>query len=291
MIQLDALIRSAEELEPLPASVTRLARLVSREDSDLREVVRVIELDQALTARLLRSANSAMSAAVSPITTVRSAVLRVGTGAVLSLATGAAVQQRLGTRLPAYGLEEGALWKHSLVAALAAEIWTRHARVSPPAESFTAALLHDIGKLVLARFLEPEICQVLAEAIGDGHLNPLAAESEVLGVNHAELGGLIAQHWNLPDTIVAGITHHHEPGSVSESVWSGRADIQLICDTVHLADVTAYVVSGREESDPVPPAPEHSRSSIERLGFRVEQFSDIVARTTEHAAGTLAVYS
>ncbi|MBK8230851.1 MAG: HDOD domain-containing protein [Candidatus Eisenbacteria bacterium] len=284
MIQLDELIKSAQELDPLPASVTRLASLVASENSDLAQIQRVVELDPALTGRLLKTANSAASAAVHPITTVRAAVMRLGSGAVLSLATATAVHGRMSTSVPEYGLGEGDLWHHALTAALAAENWARLAKVSVPPECFTAALLHDIGKLVLGRFLKPEVRAVLGEAMQEAHLSPLRAEMEVLGVHHAELGGLIAQNWKLPETIVAGITFHHDPNGVAESTWAGRPDVQAICDTVHLADATAYAVAEGTAPSPM------DQSSLGRLGLSTEQFAEVVEKTREQVQGVLAVY-
>lgn len=283
MIDLGALVQSALELEPLPASVTRLASTVADPDSDLQDVVEILEFDQALTGRLLRAANSASSASSSAITSVRAAVLRLGSGSILSMATASCVQTRMNHSVPAYGLGEGALWRHSVATALAAESVNRAAKRKAPPESFTAALLHDIGKLTLARFLDDEVVQILRRADACGLAPSLQAETEVLGVNHAELGGLIAQHWSLPTTIVLGIIFHHDPGAVSNTHWSTLPGVQAVCDVVHVGNVLAQRIAA--EGDDVEVREPLDEASLARLGLTeadLPRLSADVADRLEH---------
>jgi HD-like signal output (HDOD) protein len=234
VIDIDAVIESAQSLEPLPASVGRLASLVSDQDADLREIVEVISFDQALTGNLLRRANSAASASRNPIRTVHEAVVRLGTGTVLALAMSTTVSKRMSRGIPEYGMAEGDLWRHSVRAALAAETIRSAAKVPVPPEAPTAALLHDVGKLVLCRFLGPGILNMLRLAAEVDNLTSLQAEAIILEVHHGELGGLVAQHWRLPDTIVRAITYHHTPEQALEP----------ICFTVHLANLVSHHLQG-----------------------------------------------
>lgn len=236
LIDLDAVIESAQTLEPLPASVARLAALVADDEADIREIVEVISFDQALTGNLLRRANSAAAAGRNPIRTVHEAVVRLGTGTVLALAMSASIGKRMGKAIPEYGMAEGQLWEHSVRVALAAETVRSAAKVPIPPEVATAGLLHDIGKLVLARFLGAGVLDLLKAAQEMDDLSPLEAEQAVLEVHHGELGGLIAQHWRLPETIVKGITYHHTP----------EAALEPICFAVHLANDIADELLGED---------------------------------------------
>jgi HD-like signal output (HDOD) protein len=206
------LLSSAEALGALPATVTRLANIVSNPGHDIREIVEVVSFDQALTATLLRRANSAAFAARFEIRTVRDAALWLGSGSLLSLALATSVSRRLSQPIPAYGLAEGQLWKQSVAASLAAEAIRAAATVEVPAEAPTAALLHDFGKVVLAQHFGARVLNMLAQAAVADNLGLLAAEARVFGVNHAEIGGLVAQHWKLPHSIVDAIVHHHLAG-------------------------------------------------------------------------------
>lgn len=206
------LLSSAEALGALPLTVTRLANIVSNPEHDIREIVEVVSLDQALTATLLRRANSAALGARFQIKTVRDAALWLGSGSLLSLALATSVSRRLSVPIPAYGLAEGQLWKQSVAASLAAEAIRAHAGVEVPAESPTAALLHDFGKVVLAQHFGARVLNMLAQAAVADSLGLLAAEARVFGINHADIGGLVAQHWKLPHSIVEAIVHHHHAG-------------------------------------------------------------------------------
>jgi HD-like signal output (HDOD) protein len=229
MIDLDRLIEQANELDPLPASAVRLAELVGSLDCHLGDVAELIEFDQALTVKLLRAANSAASGSAAPVGTVREAVIRMGTARVLALAVASSARPLLQARVPAYGLDEGALWRHSVAAAVAAETVPAFCRSDVPAETFTAALLHDVGKLVMGRFLSPEILGFIRQAQEVDHLGRLEAESLLLDVHHGELGGVIAQHWKLPPRVVLGITYHHNPDQ----------GLDLICDLTCLTNEVA----------------------------------------------------
>jgi HD-like signal output (HDOD) protein len=207
------LLASAEGLGALPVTVTKLASIVSNPDHEMREIVEVVSFDQALTATLLRRANSAALGARYQIKTVRDAAMWLGSGSLLSMALATNVSRRLNEPIPAYGLAEGQLWKQSVAASLAAEAIRAAAAVDVPAEAPTAALLHDFGKVVLAQHFGARVLNLLAQAAIADHLGLLDAETKVFGVNHADIGGLVAQQWKLPHSIVEAIIHHHHTGS------------------------------------------------------------------------------
>lgn len=235
-------------------SGTKLASLVADPASTLESIIEVVGLDQSLAGRALRAANSAASAARSPITTVKDAVVRLGRSTMLTLAFGPKVRQNLQQAVPEFGLAENMLWRHSVAAALAAESLGSLGKVAIPPEAYAAALLHDIGKLVLARFLDPDLLSYLQRAQDEGHCHPLQAEMEILEVNHAELGALVARHWGLPEAIALGIQYHHSPSD----------DHPLVCHVVCAADVLAKIV---EPTSQKPPYPEDHASSFEKLAI------------------------
>jgi putative nucleotidyltransferase with HDIG domain len=253
VLDLHQLIAKACDLEPIPMSGTKLANLVADPESTIESITEVVSLDQALAGRALRAANSAASAARSPITTVKDAVVRLGRGTMLTLGFGPKVRQNLQQAVPEFGLAENVLWRHSVAAALVAESLGALGKVPIPPESYAAALLHDIGKLVLARFLDPDLMSYLQRAQEEGHCNPLQAEMEILEVNHAELGGLIARHWGLPNIIALGIQYHHTPTD----------EHPLVCHVVCVADVLAKTI---EPVTTTPPYPEDHSASLQKLG-------------------------
>lgn len=229
MIDHQTLVRSAQDIEPLPASVSRLLALTGGNRSNMQEIEQVIGMDQALTMRLLRAANSVVSASAVPIGTIREAVTRLGFATLVSLATATGVQKRMRGALPEYGLSEGALWRHSVASALAAEATQAFCQAPIPPETYVAALLHDVGKLVMAQHLDADTLRILKAARENGGQSSLRAEAEVLQVHHGELGGLLAQQWKLPERVVTGIIHHHTPDQAND----------VIADAIHVANIAA----------------------------------------------------
>jgi putative nucleotidyltransferase with HDIG domain len=255
MLDLHQLIAKAYDLEPVPMSGSKLAHLIADPESTIQSITEVVSLDQALAGRTLRAANSAASAARSPITTVKDAVVRLGRSTLLTLGFGTKVRQQLQQAVPEFGLGENMLWRHSVAAALVAESMGSMCKVEIPAESYAAALLHDIGKLVLARFLDPDLLSYLERAQDEGRCNPLQAEMEILEVNHAELGGLVARHWGLPNVIALGIQYHHTPSD----------EHPLVCHVVCAADVLAKSIEPSAQKPP--PHPEDHAASFQKLGI------------------------
>jgi HD-like signal output (HDOD) protein len=258
VLDLHQLVAKAYDLEPIPMSGTKLANLVADPESTLDSVIEVVSLDQALAGRALRAANSAASAARSPITTVKDAVVRLGRSTMLTLGFGTKVRQQLQQAVPEFGLAENMLWRHSVAAALAAESMGSLCKVAIPPEAYAASLLHDIGKLVLARFLDPDLLAFLERAQSEGRCHPLEAEMEILEVNHAELGGLIARHWGLPNAIALGIQYHHTP----------TEEHPLVCHVVCVANELAKTIM--PETETTPPYPEDHRESFEKLALTKE---------------------
>lgn len=225
----ERLLRQADALEPLPATATRLVTLLSQSEWMIRDVEEVVRLDLGLTARVLRFANSAWTAHLASVSTVRDALMRIGVGTALSLAIAEGVRPRLLKPLPAFDLQPGRLWQHAVAAALATEIVTKRARTPIPPETVTAALLHDVGKVVLDEVMDEATLTALRRAWSSGTLSRIEAECQVLGMDHGELGGYMARHWGLPERVAAAITHHHTPAAAQST----------ICDVVHLANGVA----------------------------------------------------
>jgi HD-like signal output (HDOD) protein len=279
MLDLNSLVEEANHLEPMPASVTRLAEIVRREESRLEDIVELIALDQGLTMSLLHAANSAAYGGPRRIAVVKDALFRLGAGATLSLAIGRRIRKQMSAAMPSYEIAEGELWRHSVASALAAELSLPFCRVPIPPEAYTAALLHDVGKLVLVRFLDEDTLRILRRARGEGELLSLQAEIEVLGVHHGELGELVVQRWNLPETISKPLAWHHTPCE----------EAGVTADVVHLADVVAKHIGAGRSSDAGPPMLD--AGAAERLGITPEGMEKLCRETTEGFEAVMQRYA
>ena len=266
VIEHQRLIDAANSLEPLPVSVTRLASLVASDDYAARDVVEVISFDPAMTALILRAANSASSGSAREVSTVHDAVVRLGGGPVLTLATNGAVRSRLKQEDPTrVGFD---MWRHSVTAALASELVKDATSFYTPAAAMTAALLHDVGKLVLAKALTPNMLNLLAQVAEAEHLTRLEAEQAVLMTDHGELGAVAAEAWQLPDAIVEAIRFHHTPSEASTP----------LATMVSIADGLAHATASE---DPFEMPDGVTIAAIEALGIAPGEYGDLVAATLE----------
>ena len=239
MLSREEVIAASKHIEPLPASVTRLLQLLSDPNACLRDFAEVIRYDAALTADLLRQANSTMQAVRDAITDVDRAVQRLGTTNVVAVAMTRAMKGRFSRPVPAYALEADALWRHSLASAVGAEAIADRSTDRIPQSAGTAALMHDIGKLVIAEFLPASFGESLLAAAEREELTVSDVERAVFGVDHGEIGAIVARNWSLPASVQIALTQHH--------VARDTADV--LTNVVASADVIAHVVDGAEWSD------------------------------------------
>ena len=266
LINLEKLIESAYNLEPLPPSVPRLAALCVSENANVDEIADVISFDPVLTGKLLGAANSAYASRGITITDVPAAVVRMGRSMVLSLAVASSIRTQVQEGIPEYGLAEGELWEHSVMAALAVESAKEHCTVSLPPECFTAAILHDIGKLSLSKFLTEKVVALFESVERETQRLRYQIEYEFLEVHHGEVGALIAQYWGLPDCIVQGIMHHHEP----------EMEHPIVSHVVHLVDEVAKAAGAIRRGEVYDPSVSQDTMAI--LGIEPEGIEKLTVK-------------
>ncbi len=249
MQAIDDFISQVRFLPPAPQVVPELMKLLNQSDVDSSKVVRIISLDPSLTANVLRLCNSAYFAAATPTTDLQEAVTRLGFQQVYQLVTAAAGAKLLAAPAKGHGLDPGELWRHSVATAVAAQFIAKKLG-DEDGPVFTAALLHDIGKILLAQAKEESYAKIFREA--EVHqITILECETKLLGVNHAEVGGRLLARWKFPANIVAAVTHHHAP--------RGAEGHQRLTSCVYLGNMIAYfmghgfghiafAIRGREEA-------------------------------------------
>ena len=224
--RLDDLVRQVRDLPSLPTSVTRVMQLTNDPKAGLSDVAQALASDQGLAARVLKLANSAYYGSSRRIGTVSEAVVILGMRTTRNLTLATSCQDMLEREVQGYFLPRGALWRHSLACAAAAQNLAKRANFRGTEEAFVAGLLHDIGKVVMSAYLKAEFAQVLTR-VAKGKLTFSDAEREALGFDHAEVGARLLERWNLPAALVTAVRHHHVPSQVPEN---------LLAALVHVAD-------------------------------------------------------
>lgn len=278
MLDQTLVTKAAAAVEPLPPTVSRLASAMGREDYGLREIEQIIAYDPVLTGRLLRIANSAALSTGPPIANVRAAILRVGAGRVLSYALSGSISKQLQRPVAGYGLGQGVLWRHLVASALAVELLDGVAKQRVPSEAFAAALLHDLGQVVMAQFLDPRLLHLIELAKEQG-LSTREAEVEILGVHQGEVGALVAQEWKLPDRIVRAIAY-------AGTTVNGE---DVLYDFVHLG----HVLAGRIGEYPGMPESELEilPEVAGRVGLAMESVDPLLERIEERLGEVLRLYA
>ncbi|MEO8341338.1 MAG: HDOD domain-containing protein [Nitrospirota bacterium] len=261
-------IEKLEDLPTLPHVVQRLAAMIGRPTVSTEEIGAIIEKDQVLAAKVLRLANSPFYGFPSRIGSVAHAVIVLGFNVVKGLTLCASALSIMKDA----GMDQ--LWRHSLGVAITANLLASRLEIKNPEELFVAGLLHDIGKVVL--YVKwPEVGSSIkdaAKAGGDRSLFEL--EQELTGLSHADIGGSLANAWNLPITLREPILYHHAPMLAKEAA--------LQTAIVHVADILVKgLACGNPGDDLIPPL---SKQAWDMVGLDEHTLADYIAKASSEFA-------
>lgn len=225
----ESILQSTQKLPSFPAVVHRAIQLINDPRSTAKDVVEVIQYDQSITVDILKLCNSAYFGLRRNVHSLQEALVIIGFDQLLEIILCHECAQFFYHPCRGYDLDYGALWKHSTASALLSRIISKRLGQETTPTHFTAALIHDIGKVVLSEFVKDyfeEIKQIMEEK----GLTFIEAEKEVLGIDHAELGGRIVEQWNFPKEITSCVRYHHCPFSAPED--QEMVHLIYLCDLV-----------------------------------------------------------
>jgi len=265
------IISKMKSFPSMSGIAAKVLKLLDDPDADASQVEKLLKQDPSLTANLLKLTNSAYLGIPSKVGSVRHAIAMLGWKRLSKLVMAACVSAITDRKIPGYDLPSGVLWQHSVAVSVTAEGLMRELKVAESDEIFTAALLHDLGKLILGGFVEKELDEIQKAAARGIPFQ--MAEQEVLGTDHAEIGALMLESWSFPPKLVSAVRWHHDPDSAPET--------SSMTDIVHVANVLCLMIGigiGVEGLHYEP-----SVSATKRLGIKPTQLELIASQTLEWA--------
>jgi putative nucleotidyltransferase with HDIG domain len=268
-MQANKIASAIKSFPGMPGTAVKLLGLIDDSAMRVSQIETILRRDPGLTANVLRIANSAYFGIPSKVGSIRQAVILLGLKRLIQMVIAACVSAIMDKSVPGYDLPPGELWRHSIAASVAAECLVKVLKVEAAEEIFTAALLHDVGKLVLGDFVKDEFKQI-ETAVSQG-ISFEMAEKIVLGTNHADVGARILTKWLLPPEIVNAVQFHHAPED-SERISS-------MLDIVHVANFISMMIGiglGRDGLQHEP-----SAEVTERLGLQPGHLEKVASQTMQ----------
>ena len=234
-IMSEEIYEAAKNVPELSPNTTQLLQLTSRDDYEMQDVIDLVKHDSALTSQVLKVANSVALSGIKQISSIDRAVLYLGQRMVTTIALTEVAYQFFDRDLPGYNAETGELWAHDLRTAVASREVAKSVDFEVNADmAFTAGLLHDFGKAVISDYLLDVSPELLQKVQGHFQSDFLEGERELLGVDHAQVGHMVAQSWSLPGSLEMSIRHHHAPGEAPRA-------FQPLVYIVHMGDILAML--------------------------------------------------
>ncbi len=266
-----AIISDVKSFPSMSGVAVKVLKLIDDPDATVSKIEELLRYDPGITANILKLTNSAYFGIPAKIGSVKQAIVLLGWERLGKLVMTSCVNALLDKPVPGYDLPPGELWRHSIAVSVAAELLSKKLGVAADDEIFTAALLHDLGKLVLGHYVKEDF-QTIDAAAGEG--TPFqVAERQVLGTDHAEVGSRLLESWSFPESLVASVRYHHEPDAAPKP--------STMIDLVHVANVLCLMIGigvGREGLRYEP-----SPAATKRLGLKTRELELVASQTLQWA--------
>ena len=272
MTDLNNIVEQIDLLAPIPAIATQIMTKSEDPDNSLSEIADLIINDPALTANLLKICNSAYFGLPRKIESVQDAVTWIGLDQIVELVLTTSVSKNFNKGLSGYGLGEGELWRHAVTSAHVAKcLADRYGDSQNKHLIYTAALLKDIGKLILGRFVafSAEKISILVHSQGYSFNE---AEKNVIGMNHEELGAMVGEKWSFSEKLIYIIRHHHLADE------SARQDLETTL--VYLADIVCMLMGICTGTDGL--SYRFYSDVLKRINVSEKDLQEIIAQASEN---------
>ena len=263
------ILRNVKDLPPMPQTVLKAREIIANPKSGFKELANLFETDQAIATKILKLANSPYYGYSGKVTSIQRASVVLGHKTLGELITMRGTAGLLSNRLVGYGLDSGALWKHSLAVAFGSKIIANKTEPALSNDAFTSGLIHDSGKLILDSYIQ-ERWELFEEFMADGEHTFLDAEKKILDLDHTEVASEVCKTWNIPKPLIVAIRYHHYPS---------RSNGSELAYIVHVADAIAMMTGFGLGIDGT--LYQMDDTAMEFLNLKEEDMNDIMGKVLD----------
>jgi len=237
------IVDNVNSLPQFPENIMMIQKLINDPNSEMSDIARQISMDPALTADLLKIVNSAQYMLSKKVDSISEAVKMIGIGGIKNLLYSYGTQKILGDE----SMDKKVLWEHSYKTAYYAYNLVKNFRKDRNLldDVYVGGILHDMGKIIFSN-VHPDLLKKIKKFCKEKNLPVGAFEDLAAGMNHAEIGALIAEKWNFPEGLISSIRFHHDPLSAAK-------DNQDLVEAVYLANMFCELEAGSVTFDQLEP--------------------------------------
>lgn len=273
-------IRQCPTLPSLPTIAMQVLDLTQKDEVDIAEIARIISKDPALSSKILRTVNSSFYGRSQSVSTISHALVILGLQSVKTLVLGFSLVGNL-SKSKGKGFKHLTYWRRSIYGATAARTIARRTGLVQQEECFLAALLMDIGMLVLDQVLGDQYGQINEPLTSHNEL--AEAEKAALGMTHADVAGILAEQWKLPPLLSVPMKHHHTPEMVADPALAKLSVVTFLagrCADVFVDDNAAAAIAAVRL---------YTREHFRMLGTDCDAMLDEIGQRTKEVASLFEI--
>ncbi|MDR2110528.1 MAG: HDOD domain-containing protein [Spirochaetaceae bacterium] len=271
------IVNNVNSLPQFPENILLVQKLIGDPKAEMTDIARQISMDPAMTADLLKIVNSAQYMLAKKVDSISEAVKMVGIRGIKNLLYSYGTQKILGDD----SVDKKALWDHSYKTAFYAYNLIKNFRKDNNLldDVYVGGILHDMGKIVFAN-VHPDLMAKIKEFCTEKSLPASTFEDMTAGMNHAEIGALIAEKWNFPENLICAIRYHHDP-------TAAPPESKTLVETVYLANMFCEYENGNVSYDQFEPSVLESFgiTSKKQIDSLLERFSVGFKRENQRDGG------
>ena len=213
----EAILAGIKNLPSIPKVVFEVTKLLNDSKTATNQLAGIVSKDQGLTSKILAVANSPLYGIKRKVTSIEFAILVLGFQDIRNIVTGLSLAESIKTT-PSKYFDQFEFWQHSMVVGTAAKGIAQNFGFEFGSEAFVAGILHDMGILVIYKFLNDDFNNII-NLSNQEKISLLDAEKKVLGITHQEIGKFLAEKWELPYVLCDTLHYHHHPSKALENKY------------------------------------------------------------------------